>query len=75
MDANRHMRWYKQEESLNVFSFSAELQGGSEEIPEQVFHHDAQTEGEEARKALSCLCLVTVKLGANGKFLRIAPQH
>lgn len=31
---------------LNVFSLSVEFQGGFEEIPEQILHHDAQTEGE-----------------------------
>lgn len=31
---------------LNVFSLSVEFQGGFEEIPEQILHHDAQTKGE-----------------------------
>lgn len=33
-----------------MFFFSLELQGGSEEIPKQILHHDAQAEGEERRK-------------------------
>lgn len=43
-----HTNTYK--ESLNVFSLFLELQRGFEEIPEQILHHDAQTEGEEGGK-------------------------
>lgn len=66
MDANKHMKTHKHEESLNVFSFFLELQGGSEEIPKQILHHDAQTEGEEHGKTSSAFfCLDSVCEGSH----------
>lgn len=54
-------------ESLNVFSLSLELQRGFEEIPEQILHHDAQTEGEELG-ALFLLDSESISEVWNGKF-------
>lgn len=50
---NKRAQSHTCKESLNVFFFSLELQGSSEEIPKQILHHDAQAEGKEHKKT-SC---------------------